>query len=159
MEITEENALCKIAAYCSSAERCKADVQERLQRWGLPYDGVRRILDYLVKERFLDDERYCRAFVNDKFRFSKWGKQKIAQGLYMKKIPSEMAWRHLSALDESDYLEVLRSLITSKRKSISAKDDYDLNQKLIRFALSRGFEFKDIKRCLDVEVDYDEENL
>ena len=109
-----------------------------------------RCVELLETEKFIDDERFCRAFVNDKFRFSKWGKMKIAQGLYMKKIPSDVAWRYLNEIDEEEYLSVLRDLLASKRKSIHASDDYELNGKLMRFAMSRGFELKDIKRCIDV---------
>ena len=41
-------------------------------------------------------------------------------------------------------------MLASKRKSIHAADDYELNGKLMRFAMSRGFELKDIKRCIDI---------
>ena len=75
---------------------------------------------------------------------------KIAQGLYMKKIPSDVAWRYLNEIDEEEYLSILRDLLASKRKSIHAADDYELNGKLKRFAMSRGFELKDIKRCIDI---------
>ena len=117
---------------------------------GIAYDTIARILDRLESEKFIDDERFCRAFVNDKFRFAKWGKMKIAQGLYMKKIPSDVAWRYLNEIDEEEYLSILRDLLASKRKSIHAKDDYELNGKLMRFAVSRGFELKDIRRCIEI---------
>ena len=137
-QLTDEEALNRVASYCSTAEHCRAEINEKLQRWGIAYDTIARILDRLESEKFIDDERFCRAFVNDKFRFAKWGKMKIAQGLYMKKIPSDVAWRYL------------RDLLASKRKSIHAADDYELNGKLMRFAMSRGFELKDIKRCIDI---------
>ena len=75
---------------------------------------------------------------------------KIAQGLYMKKIPSDVAWRYLNEIDEEEYLAVLRGLLDSKKKSVHAQDEYELNGKLMRFAMSRGFELKDIRRCIDV---------
>lgn len=78
------------------------------------------------------------------------GKMKIAQGLYMKKIPSDVAWRHLNEIDDEEYLSILCDLLASKRKSIHAKDDYELNGKLMRFAMSRGFELKDIRRCIEL---------
>ena len=65
--ITEEEALNRMAAYCSAAEHCKAEVNEKLQKWGLPYEVINRIIDRLVVEKFIDEERYCRAFVNDNF--------------------------------------------------------------------------------------------
>lgn len=149
-QLTDEEALNRVASYCSAAEHCRAEISEKLQRWGIAYDTITRILDRLEAEKFIDDERFCKAFVNDKFRFSKWGKVKIAQGLYMKKIPSDTAWRYLNGIDEEEYLAVLRDLLASKRKSVHAADDYELNGKLMRFAMSRGFELKDIRRCIDV---------
>lgn len=148
--ITETEALNKVAAYCSTAEHCRAEICEKLQRWGLPYDVIDRILKRLVDEKYIDEERFCRAFVNDKYRFAKWGKMKIGQGLYMKKIPSDVAWRYLNEIDQEEYLAVLRDLLASKRKSVRGKDEYELNGKLIRFAMSRGFEMKDIKCCIEV---------
>ena len=149
-QLTDEEALSRVASYCSTAEHCRAEISEKLQRWGIAYDTIARILDRLESEKFIDDERFCRAFVNDKFRFSKWGKMKIAQGLYMKKIPSDVAWRYLNEIDEEEYLAVLRGLLASKKKSVHAQDEYELNGKLMRFAMSRGFELKDIRRCIDV---------
>ena len=73
----------------------------------------------------------------------------VSAGL-LKKIPSDVAWRHLNEIDEEEYLSILRDLLASKRKSIHAADDYELNGKLMRFAMSRGFELKDIKRCIDI---------
>ncbi|MEG1659897.1 MAG: regulatory protein RecX [Bacteroides sp.] len=146
--ITEEEALQRVAAYCSVAEHCKAEISEKLMKWGIDYEAVDRILHRMIAEKYIDEDRYCRAFVNDKFRFSKWGKMKIGQGLYMKKISSDVVWRYLNEIDQEEYLSVLRELLIAKRKSIHAKDDYELNGKLVRFALSRGFELKDIKLCV-----------
>ena len=80
-QLTDEEALNRVASYCSTAEHCRAEINEKLQRWGIAYDTIARILDRLESEKFIDDERFCRAFVNDKFRFAKWGKMKIAQAI------------------------------------------------------------------------------
>lgn len=116
-QLTDEEALNRVASYCSTAEHCRAEINEKLQRWGIAYDTIARILDRLESEKFIDDERFCRAFVNDKFRFAKWGKMKIAQGLYMKKIPSDVAWRYLNEIDEEEYLSILRDLLASNVRS------------------------------------------
>ena len=74
--ITEDEALNRVAAYCSAAEHCRAEVSEKLQKWGIAYEAIERILARLEAEKYIDDERYCRAFINDKYRFAKWGKMK-----------------------------------------------------------------------------------
>ncbi|MEL5892332.1 regulatory protein RecX [Bacteroides sp. GD17] len=157
-EITETEALSRVAAYCSTAEHCRAEIAEKLQRWSVAYDAIDRIIARLEQEKYIDEERFCRAFINDKYRFAKWGKMKIGQALQLKKISSSVYWSFLNEIDEEEYLSILRGLLTAKRKSIHADTEYELNGKLIRFALSRGFEMKDIRRCIDVsdENDYSE---
>ena len=85
-EINENEALKRMEAYCASAEHCRTEVTDKLLRWGLPYDTANRIVDRLEQEKFIDEERYCNAFIRDKFRFAKWGKQRIDQALRLKKI-------------------------------------------------------------------------
>lgn len=157
-EITETEALSRVAAYCSTAEHCRAEITEKLHRWGIAYDAVDRILDRLEQEKYIDEERFCRAFINDKYRFAKWGKVKIGQALQLKKISSSVYWVYLNEIDEEEYHSILKKLLEAKRKSVRAENEYELNGKLIRFALSRGFEMKDIRRCIDVsdENEYSE---
>ena len=73
--LSEEAALKKAARYCSTAEHCRAEVAEKLRQWGVPASSAEQILTRLVQERFIDEERFCRAFVNDKHLLAKWGKR------------------------------------------------------------------------------------
>lgn len=133
------------------------EVTEKLQRWGIDYDVIRRIVDKLVEEKFIDEERYCRAFIHDKYRFEKWGKVKIGQALQMKKISSMAYLPLLNEIDEEEYLGILQGLLASKQKSVHAGDEYELRNKLVRFALSRGFEMKDIARCMEIPEENEEQ--
>ena len=155
--MTEVEALNKITGYCSAGEHCRSEVVEKMQRWGLPYETVNRIVEHLVEEKFIDEERYCKAFVNDKYRFDKWGKIKIAQALQLKKIPSSLYWIYLNNIDKEEYLSILNKLLQSKRKSVHAETEFERKGKLIRFALSRGFEMDDIRQCLDVVDEFEPE--
>ena len=155
IEITETDALSRLAAYCSTAEHCRAEVTEKLQRWGISYDAIDRIINRLEQEKYIDEERFCRAFVNDKYRFAKWGKVKIAQALQLKKVPYNTCRQFLNEIDEEEYLSILDGLLTAKRKSIHAENEYELNGKLMRFALSRGFEMKDIRHCIQLSDEND----
>ena len=111
----------------------------------------------LVSERYVDDERYARAFVKDKVRYNKWGRRKVEQALWQKHIDEDIRQRVLDEVDDEEYLSVLRPLLKQKRKSTKANSDYELNQKLVRFAISRGFTYDIIRQCLDVnEEDFEE---
>lgn len=157
-EMTEQEAYLQLAALCAQAEHCQQEMRDKMRRWELDETVQNRIIDRLIKERYVDDERYARAFVKDKIRYNKWGRRKVQQALWMKRIDADIQQRVLDEIDEKEYLDVLRPLLKQKRKSIKAESDYELNQKLLRFALGRGFGFDIIRQCLDVgEEDYSEE--
>ena len=157
-EMTEQEAYLQLAALCAQAEHCQQEMRDKMRRWELDETVQNRIIDRLIKERYVDDERYARAFVKDKIRYNKWGRRKVQQALWMKRIDADIQQRVLDEIDEKEYLDILRPLLKQKRKSIKAESDYELNQKLLRFALSRGFGFDIIRQCLDVgEEDYSED--
>ena len=157
-EMTEQEAYLQLAALCAQAEHCEQEMRDKMRRWELDETVQNRIIDRLIKERYVDDERYARAFVKDKIRYNKWGRRKVQQSLWMKRIDADIQQRALDEIDEKEYLDVLRPLLKQKRKSIKAESDYELNQKLLRFALGRGFGFDIIRQCLDVgEEDYSDE--
>ena len=122
-----------------------------MKRWGIEPDAQDRVVARLVKERYVDNERYARAFVKDKIRYNKWGRRKVMQALWMKRIDDDIQRSVLDEIDDKEYIDVLVPLLKQKRKTIKAKSDYELNQKLVRFALSRGFDFSIIRQCMDVD--------
>ena len=157
-DMTEQEAYLQLAALCAQAEHCQQEMRDKMRRWELDETAQNRIIARLVKERYVDDERYARAFVKDKIRYNKWGRRKVQQALWQKRIDSDIQQRVLDEIDEKEYLDVLRPLLKQKRKSIRAASDYELNQKLVRFALGRGFGFDIIRQCLNVDdIDIDEE--
>ena len=121
-----------------------------MNRWEIDEIVQNRILQHLIKERYVDDERYARAFVKDKVRYNKWGRRKVEQALWLKHISEDIRQQVLDEVDNEEYLEVLRPLLKQKRKTIKAQNDYELNQKLMRFALGRGFTFDIIRQCIEV---------
>lgn len=157
-EITEQEAYLQLAALCAQAEHCQQEMRDKMRRWELDETAQNRIIARLVKERYIDDERYARAFVKDKIRYNKWGRRKVQQALWLKHIDADIQQRVLDEIDEKEYLDVLRPLLKQKWKSIKAESDYELNQKLVRFALGRGFGFDIIRQCLKVD-DIDIEEL
>jgi regulatory protein len=112
-----------------------------------------RVMERLVSERYVDDERYARAFVRDKIRYNKWGRRKVEQALWAKHIDKDIQEQVLGEVDDDEYLSVLRPLLKQKRRSVKAANDYELNQKLVKFALSRGFTYDIIRQCIDGDVD------
>lgn len=147
--MTEEQALHKLAALCSQSEHCTSEMKEKMTRWGIDEDAQQRVVEYLVANRYVDDRRYARSFVNDKLKYNKWGPRKIEQSLWMKHIDESIQREALDDVDNEEYISVLRPLLTSKRKTTKAETDYEMNQKLLRFAIGRGFSFEQVKEVID----------
>ena len=80
--ITYEQGLHRTAALCTASEKCTADIRQKLQDWGADEADTARIIAYLIREKFLDETRFCQAFVKDKLRF------KFTPALY--------SWRNLA---------------------------------------------------------------
>ena len=155
--MTYEMALQRLSALCASAEHCEYEMTEKMRKWEVEESDCERIMEYLRKAKFVDDERYARAFVKDKIKYNKWGRRKVEQGLWAKHIAEDIRQRVLDEVDESQYKSVPTDLLKSKRRSIKAANDYEMNRKLIKFALSRGFDYSIVRHCIDCD-DYDEED-
>ncbi|WP_300727299.1 regulatory protein RecX [uncultured Bacteroides sp.] len=145
-EYTENELKFKAEAYCSSAEHCSAEVEAKLQAWGADAEVTERIVAHLRKERYLDDTRFCKAFVRDKYRFTRWGRMKIVQALRMKHLPSDAIQAGLEEIDEEEYSNGLKELLRQKARSVTGKNEYERNAKLIRFAVGRGFAMDEVMR-------------
>lgn len=132
--------LARAMALCSGREYCSADITNKLQGWGLSADNTARVIDILIIEKFIDDNRYASAFVRDKFNSARWGKTKISAHLKAKGIPADIISSALASIDSDLYRKTLADLLLAHRKFIKAKNQYDLKGKLWRFGISRGFE-------------------
>lgn len=148
-EISEHDAYLRLASLCATAEHCQWEMREKMRRWELSEESQSNILSRLLGERYIDDERYARCFVNDKIKYNKWGRHKIEQSLRLKHIDEAVQARVLNEIDDEEYLSVLRPLLKSKAKTTRATSAYELKQKLMRFAVGRGFTIDLILKCID----------
>lgn len=147
--MSEKEVLLKLTALCARGEHCQHDMLEKMSRWGVDEAIQVSIMAYLTENHYIDDERYARAYVNDKIKYNHWGRRKVEQGLWQKHIDPSLQKRVLDDIDDSLYVEILRPLLQQKRRTTRANNDYELNQKLMKFALARGFTYDIIRQCID----------
>lgn len=157
--MTEQQALMKLTALCSGAEHCSYEMTEKMRRWEIDEETQARIMEYLTNEKYVDDSRYCRAFIREKMRFNKWGRRKIEMALFQKRIDKKMASEALDEVDNGEYTAILRPMLRQKERSVKANNEYEKNMKLIKFAMSRGFTFDVIKECLSGDMDDIDDSL
>lgn len=146
-ELSKREWLDKAEAYCAKSEHCAADVRRKLYEWGAPIDDffAREGLDIvdfieqnLYANDFLNDARFCHAYVHDKVAYQSWGRVKIQAGLRALGLPESEIQKSLDEIDEKQYRTNLEALI-KQRKS-------DGEEKRLRFLLQRGFTYDEIKK-------------
>ncbi len=149
-----QSVLKQMALICSKREYCCFDVEEKLKYKKLSEKEKFKIIDFLIEEKFIDESRFCEAFVKDKCYLNKWGKNKIRFHLRQKKITSSIIDKALKVIDTKIYEEQLYVLVKNKSKSIKAEHFLAFKQKLIRFLIQRGYEMDLILSVLDQNIDW-----
>ena len=147
--LTPTQAFNRAAALCARSEQSSCDIREKLIKWGLNPSEAHQVLEQLKGQGFIDDGRYARAFVKDKFAFNGWGRVKIAYQLRQKGIPAELIADGLAAIE----------LLSAKWRSVNHDNSRAAWASMMRFACSRGFETPLAAECvkqvtrLDAEED------
>ncbi|MDR2139789.1 MAG: RecX family transcriptional regulator [Tannerella sp.] len=149
MKQRNESELLHLAAgWCSSCERCVSEVRKKLTEAGASPEVSERIITRLVEEKFMDEARFCRSFVKDRFRFNGWGRIRIRHELQQKGIASRLIAEALDELDDETCRSALSNLLKTKKRTVKGRSEYDVFRKLYRFACGRGFEGALISSCL-----------
>lgn len=154
--MSEAQALSRLGALCARAEYCLQDMRRKMDAWELPAGADERIIQRLVKDGYVNENRYAHAFVRSKFRFNRWGRDKIVRMLQQKGINQEDIDDALTELNEEELDDTLLELLTAKSRHLNYKNDYDRYVKLLRFAVSRGFSLESARRCLE-KMDFADE--
>jgi regulatory protein len=139
-----KKALEKASAICSKQEYCRSEIQKKLIKWNIEQTDQEKILDRLEEEKFIDESRFASFFVRDKFRFNRWGRQKIRWQLRGKGIPEEVIDEAIEEIDEEAYQESLDAVMRDKLRQIRDKEPIKKKAALIRNALSKGYEYPEV---------------
>ena len=138
----------RMAGLCSRSEQCTYDIRLKLRKARLSAAKIDEIIEFLIGNKFLSDQRYARAFASYKVRFSAWGRIKIRAYLSQKRIPSRFISEALDDIDEKDYADALHRAALAKAASLNLNDPEE-RSKLYRHLLSRGFESSLISRQIE----------
>ena len=136
----KSEAFQKMAKYCAYQERCQSEIRNRLRGSGLSSEEIENIICDLIEQNFTNEERFSKTFTRGKFNQKGWGKNKIKQHLIQKEISEFCINKGLNEICESDYLEKLELIIQKKTKQFSELNEFTLNQKVAKYAISRGYE-------------------
>ncbi len=135
----------KIASYCAYQERSYKEVKTKLISLGCYGDDLNETMIWLVEENFLNEDRFCKAFVGGKFRVNDWGKKKIAFALKQFDVSDRNIKLAIqSEISDEDYFKTIEKLIEKKTKDYESENPIVLKQKIINYLIQKGYEYEDI---------------
>ncbi|RMG71355.1 MAG: RecX family transcriptional regulator [Bacteroidetes bacterium] len=136
-----QEILQKIQRYCAYQDRCRSEVVSRMRQLGVAEADMEKVLEYLEKESFLDEDRFARSFIRGKFTYNKWGRQKIRHGLRQKGLDESLITQALQEeIDEETYRIALRKLIERKWKTDGDRPRFELEQRALQTLTTKGYE-------------------
>lgn len=138
--LTPDQVLDKMAKYCAYQERCVKDVRDKLKTFDISQENRDKILEYLLDNRFANDERFAKSFVRGKINQSGWGLNKIRFHLAQKGIAKDIIDEALEQTDEEVYRQRLIDILNTKAKTVKAENDFEKKRKLAAYAMQKGFE-------------------
>ena len=133
-------AIERIKNYCALQDRCQSDVIKKMRDWGLQKNTQDHILEILITDKYVDEERFSTSFCRGKFRIKNWGKNKIINELKRKKISAICIKIGLKEIDEDEYNEVIEKFIENKKNTIKDKNIFTKKRRIANFLIQKGFE-------------------
>ena len=133
-------AIERIKNYCALQDRCQWDVLQKLREWGLQQATKDYILEILITNKFIDEERFATSFCRGKFRMKNWGRRKIISELKRKQISIICINTGLKEIDEKEYNLVLEKLFVQKKSRTKEKNQFVRKRKIANYLIQKGFE-------------------
>ena len=127
-------------AFCAYQERCHKEVEEKLIALRMIPEARAQIINTLLKEDFLNEERFARAFVRGKFRIKKWGRLRIKRELKKRDISAFNIKYGLKEINPEEYEQNLDDLFQKRLASLNEKNKYKRKKKVADYLLYRGYE-------------------
>ncbi|MDY3509834.1 regulatory protein RecX [Riemerella anatipestifer] len=130
----------KMVNYCTYQDRCHQEVEQKMREFMLIPEAKDEILLYLMRENFLNEERFARSYVRGKFYHKSWGRKKIVSHLKFKGVSEKLINIAMEEIDEEEYLEVLNKLTEKYINSLKSGTDFEKKQRAVRYLLGKGYE-------------------
>ena len=148
--ISPQKLLLKLASFCAYQERCLFDIEKKLNDYELGEHDKETIIEYLQKEKYLDEARYAKSVVRGKFNHKHWGRNKIRAYLFSKTIGEHEVRSALKEIKEQDYFLTCLKLVESKKNKLSVKElpEFEERQKIVASISQKGYEFDVIDKAL-----------
>ncbi|KFF18055.1 regulatory protein RecX [Chryseobacterium sp. JM1] len=139
----------KLVNYCVYQDRCHAEVEQKMREFLLIEEAKDEIILYLLKENYLNEERFTRSYIRGKFYIKHWGRNKIKMHLKQKQISEKLINSCFDEIHEEDYEKMIRKIFEDYSSKQKGLQEYQKKSKTIKYLMSRGFEYEKIADIFD----------
>ncbi len=139
----------KLVNYCVYQDRCHFEIEQKMKEFVLIPEAKDEIFMYLIKENYLNEERFTRSYIRGKFYLKHWGKNKIKQHLFQKLITEKLISKCFDEIDPADYTTTCKKLYEDYFSKLSKMKDYQKKAKTISYMLAKGYEYDVLKGILN----------
>lgn len=144
MDEKAKKVLGRLQNQCARREYCTADIMEKaIKAMEDDREAAAEIVASLKEDGYVSDLRYASAFAREKASLTGWGPVKIRFALAAKKIDRDTIAAALEEIDSDKADEKLRRLLEQKWHTL--QDDPQGKLKLLKFALSRGYNYDQVR--------------
>ena len=150
--VTFEAAQEKIRSYCAYQERCQSEVRQKLREWKIETKEAEQLIEELLSEGYINDERFAKAFARGKFKIKAWGIAKITNELKRKSINDDCIAQALKEIDTEAYQETLDKLVSQWLTKHKTETEFVQRQKLFRYLVSKGYEGDEVGFFLNNKI-------
>jgi regulatory protein len=106
----------------------------------IPYSLHDNVIVELIKDDFLNEERFVFSFVRGKFRIKKWGKIKLRNELFQRNITSFLINNAIGQINDNDYMETFDEIALKKFNNLNNETDLSSKKKFVTYLQYRGWE-------------------
>ena len=135
-----KEAIHKIEHYCAYQERCHEEVVQKLRSMKMDADEIDVILVKLIRDNFLNEERFACSFARGKHRIKQWGRIRIVNELKFKKINQRLITTAMKEITVEEYLATFHTLAERNWESIRESNALKKRKKFCDYLLRKGFE-------------------
>lgn len=132
----------------SKSSQSEKQIQQKLSK-DFEEHTIDRVIEFLQKYKFVDDEDLANRIVNTNVNLNKYGKNKIKQNLYNKGIDKSIIEQAMNEIDSDKEFENALYLGKKRYDRLKNEDPRKAYQKIGNHLAYKGFNYDIIKKVLN----------
>jgi len=143
----------KLINYCVYQDRSHYEAEQKMKEFMLIPEAKDKLILYLIKENYLNEERFTRSYIRGKFYIKHWGRNKIRQHLKMKQIPEKLINKCWNEIDSEDYRKTIIKIFNDYFGTAKGKNHFEKQSKSVKYLIGRGFEYDAIMETINENIE------